>query len=201
MRQLTGGSEFCEMFFDDMRVPHENLIGELNMGWYAAMATLVAERDAGGGLANVGIPAGLGVSGMGGMDTIVELARTTKRYGKAVWEDPAFRQRIAQFAIDIEAIKHSGARAVARLRKGIPMGDEVNIGKHFRAEMEQRRSDMVMEMIGAYSQLWRGSKHAISGGAFVYGMLSSRGGTIAAGTSEINRNIIAERILGLPRQQ
>ncbi len=201
LRQLTGGSEFCEMFFDDMRVPHSNLIGELNMGWYAAMATLVAERDAGGGLANVGIPAGLGVSGVGGMDGIVELARRTRRYGKAVWEDPPFRQRIAQFAIENEAIRHSGGRAAARLRKGIPMGDEVNIGKHFRAEMEQRRSDMVMEIIGAYSQLWRDSKHAISGGAYVYGMLSSRGGTIAAGTSEINRNVIAERILGLPRQQ
>ena len=137
---------------------------------------------------------------MGGMDGVVELAKKTRRYGQAVWEDPAFRQRIAQLAIENEAIKHSGARAAARLRKGIPMGDEVNIGKHFLAEMEQRRSDMVMEMIGAYSQLWRGSKHAIAGGAYVYGMLSSRGGTIAAGTSEINRNVIAERILGLPRQ-
>ncbi len=199
LRQLTGGSEFCEMFFDDMRIPHENLIGELNMGWYSAMATLVAERDAGGGLDNVGIPAGLGVSGVGGMDSIVELARKTRRYGKAVWDDPAFRQRIAQLAIENEAMKHSGGRAVARLRKGIPMGDEVNIGKHFQAEREQRRSDLVMEIIGSYSQLWRGSKHAISGGAYVYGMLSSRGGTIAAGTSEINRNVIAERILGLPR--
>ena len=67
------------------------------------------------------------------------------------------------------------------------------------AEMEQRRMDLVMEIIGAYSQLWRGSKHAVGGGAYVYGMLASRGGTIAAGTSEINRNVIAERILGLPR--
>jgi len=200
LRQMTGGSEFCEMFFDDMRIPHENLIGELNMGWYAAMATLVAERAGTGGLANVDIPASSGVSGLGGMDSIIDLARKTRHYGRAVWDDSAFRQRIAQLAIENEAIRHSGARAAARLRQGIPLGDEANIGKLFQAEMEQRRSDLVMEMIGAYSQLWRGSKHAIGGGAYVYWMLSSRGGTIAAGTSEINRNVIAERVLGLPRQ-
>ncbi len=199
LRQMTGGSEFCEMFFDDMRVPHANLIGELNMGWYSAMATLVAERDASGGLANVGIPASAGVSGLGGMDSLVELAQNTRRYGKTVWDDPSFRQRIAQFAIESEAIRHSGGRAVARLRKGIPMGDEVNIGKHFMAEHETRRSDLVMEIIGARSQLWHGSKHSVAGGAHVYRMVAARGGTIAAGTSEINRNVIAERILGLPR--
>ena len=79
------------------------------------------------------------------------------------------------------------------------MGDEVNIGKHFKAEMQQRRTDLVMEIIGAYSQLWQGSKHAVDGGAYVHAMLASRAETIGAGTSEINRNIIAERILGMPR--
>ncbi len=199
LRQMTGGSEFCEMFFDNVRVPHENLIGELNRGWYAAMATLVAEREAGGGFDNVDIPASRGAAGLmvGGVGGLVERARNTKRHGKVLWEDSAFRQRIAQFAIENEAINYSGARAAARLRKGIPVGDEVNIGKHFQAELEQRRAAMELEMIGAYAQLWGGPR-SIANGAIV-GAALSRGGTIAAGSSEINRNVIAERILGLPR--
>ncbi len=198
LRQMTGGSEFSEMFFDNYRVPHENLIGELNMGWYAAMATLVNERDGGGGWDNVALLGGQGVSGLGGMDTAVALAKRTKRYGKSLWEDDSFRQRIAQLAIESVAQQHSGARAVARLAKGIPMADEVNIFKLFRSEYAVRSSDVMFEIIGAYSQLWRGP-HSINDGAAAMMMLASRGGTIAAGTSEINRNVIAERILGLPR--
>ena len=199
--QMSGDTEFCEMFFDDVRIPHENLVGEVGRGWYAAMATLVAERGGSGGLASVGLHApGLMVRRVGGVEGLVELARNTRRRGKVVWEDPTFRQRIAQFAIENEAMRYSGARANARLQKGIPMGDEVNIGKHFSAEARQRRAEMVMEIIGAYSQLVRGSKHAIGGGQLVYEALRSRGATIEAGTSEINRNVIAERILGLPRR-
>jgi len=198
LRQMTGGSEFCEMFFDNVRVPHENLIGELNKGWYAAMATLVNERDAGGGPDNVALPAGQGVSSIGGMGGAVGLAKRTKRYGKTLWEDDSYRQRIAQLAIENVAQEYSGARAVARLAKGIPMADEVNIFKLFRSEYAQWSSDLSFEMLGSYSQLWKGP-HAVQEGATAMGMLSSRGGTIAAGTSEINRNVIAERILGLPR--
>jgi alkylation response protein AidB-like acyl-CoA dehydrogenase len=75
----------------------------------------------------------------------------------------------------------------------------MSVGKNFSAEMRQRREDMVMEMLGARSQMVRGSKLAVDDGLWVYLMLRSRGATIEMGTSEINRNIIAERILGLPR--
>ena len=197
LRQMTGEAEFGEMFFDNMRIPHENLLGELGRGWYVAMTTLTAERGGGSGIGVTGYSRrGPGSDVVG----IVELARNTKRHGKMIWEDPAFRQRIAQFAIEAEALRYSGARAAARRRKGIPVGNEVSAGKNFAAEMRQRRGDMVMEIIGAYSQLVGGSKHTIDGGQWVYEMLRSRGATIEMGTSEINRNIIAERILGLPRQ-
>ena len=80
------------------------------------------------------------------------------------------------------------------------MADEVNISKLFGAEMNVRRSDLMFEIIGAYSQLWKGGLRTVDDGTHAMSMLGSRGGTIAAGTSEINRNVIAERILGLPRK-
>ncbi len=197
LRQMTGETEFGEMFFDNMRIPHENLLGELNRGWYVALTSLTAERSGGAGMASMGYG---GRRGRGGIDAIIDLARKTKRRGKVVWDDAVFRQRIAQFAIEGEALRYSAIRAAARMRKGIEgPGNEMSVGKNFSAEMRQRREDMVIEMLGSHSQLVRGSKGAIDDGLWVYLMLRSRGATIEMGTSEINRNIIAERILGLPR--
>ena len=195
LRQMSGEAEFGEMFFDDMRIPDENLVGELNRGWYVAMTNLMADRGGGSG----GAPAGVGVRVLGGVDSLIELAKNTRRYGRVVWEDATFRQRIAQFAIENEAMRWSGARMGVRMRKGQFTGNEASIGKVFSTEMAKRRGDMVMEIIGAYSQMVKGSKRAIDDGDHVYRMLRSRGSTIQSGTSEINRNIIAERILGLPR--
>ena len=202
LRQMSGESEFGEMFFDDMRIPHKNMMGEQGRGWYIAMTALMHERSGGGAFFG-----GLGAGSLLGLaerrsfagESLAELAKNTKRYGKVVWEDDKFRQRIAQFAIEAEAMMWSGARIAARLRKGIPFGNEASVVKNFQAEMRQRRGDMVMEILGAYSQLVRGSRRAVDEGGWVYDMLRSRGATIEMGTSEINRNIIAERILGLPR--
>ena len=199
LRQMSGEAEFGEMFFDNMRIPHKNLIGELNNGWYVAMTTLGAERSGGGLAASAGAGGIGGMVGLGGIDIIVELAKNTKRRGKVVWEDPVFRHRIAQFAIESEAMRCSFARMGARMRKGIRPGNEVSIGKLFSSELAQRQADLVMEIIGAYSQMVRGSKLALDNGMWVYRMLRSRGDTLQMGTSEIQRNIISERILGLPR--
>ena len=200
LRQMTGEAEFGEMFFDNMRIPHENLIGEFNRGWYVALTSLAAERSGGAGMAFVGsgAPTATGPRRWG-VGTIVELAKKTSRRGKPFWDDPVYRQRIAQFAIEGEALRYSAMRAAARRRKGIDAGNEMSVGKNFSAEMRQRRADMTIEMLGAYSQMVAGSKLAVAEGTWVYQMLRSRGATIEMGTSEINRNIIAERILGLPR--
>ena len=87
-----------------------------------------------------------------------------------------------------------------KMMKGQITGNEASVFKNQQAEMRQRRGDLTMEILGAYSQMVRGSKRAVDDGAWVYAMLRSRGATIEMGTSEINRNIIAERVLGLPRQ-
>jgi alkylation response protein AidB-like acyl-CoA dehydrogenase len=197
---MTGEAEFGEMFFDGMRVPHTNMVGELNRGWYVAMATLGAERGGGGGIAAMAATeGGRRIVGASTLD-LIELAKNIKRYGKTVWEDPYFRQKIMEIAIESEALRYSGVRNVARLRaKGEPPGNEVSMSKNFSAELRQRRGELSMDIIGAYSQMMRGSLRAIDDGDWVYASLRAKGATIEMGTSEVNRNIIAERMLGLPR--
>ena len=198
--QMSGEAEFGEMFFDNMRVPHENMMSEQGRGWYVAMTALMHERSGGGmGFSDMGAMGGLGTSDLLGANALVELARNTKRYGKSVWEESAFRQRIMQTAIELEAMRWSGARLVAKMQKGTPIGNEASVLKNFQAEMRTRRGDLTCEILGAYSQMVRGSTRAIDEGDHVYNMLRARGATIEMGTSEINSNIIAERILGLPR--
>ena len=199
LRQMTGEAEFGEMFFDNMRVPHVNLVGELGRGWYVAMTTLGAERGGGGGMAAAAAEGGRRVVGAMTLP-MIELAKKTRRYGKTVWDDSYFRQRIIQAAIDSEASRAFGMRNLARLRaKGEPPGNEVSMTKNFQAETRQRNSELSMDIIGAYSQMMRGSSLAVDDGDWVYAMLRAKGATIEMGTSEVNRNIIAERILGLPR--
>jgi alkylation response protein AidB-like acyl-CoA dehydrogenase len=135
-----------------------------------------------------------------GMESLIELAKNTRRYGKLIWDDPVYRQRIAQVAIENEASRWWNINFTARARKGgAALTNEASLAKNFRAELRQRRCDLLEEILGPYSQLMRGSNHAVDNGDWVYEILRSRGATIEMGTSEVNRNIIAERILGLPR--
>jgi len=197
LRQMSDDAQFSETFFDDMRVPHANIIGEEGRGWYVAMTVLEAER--GGGMRIGETVAGVQVTTLGGVDNLVELAKNTKRRGKVVWEDPLFRQRIAQFAIENEAMRASGVRLRVRAQKGQLTGNEQSIGSIFGREKNQRQSNMVAEIMGANIQFMRGDKRALNDGSWAYTFLRSRGNTIETGTTEINRGIIAERILGLPR--
>jgi len=200
LRQMSGEAEFGEIFFDDMRIPAKNMMGEQGKGWYIAMTALMAERSGGGGF--YGGSAGLAELGdrrTATIDNLVELAKNTRKQGEAVWDNPYYRQQIAQFDIETQALRWMGARMIEGISKGQPLGNEASLAKNFQAEMRKRRGDMVMEILGSYSQLVSGSKYAVDDGDWVYDMLRARGATIEMGTSEINRNIIAERILGLPR--
>ncbi|UCH51039.1 MAG: acyl-CoA dehydrogenase family protein [Chloroflexota bacterium] len=205
LKQMTGTSEFGEEYFDNVRIPDKNRLGEVNKGWGVILAGLMAERSGGGafwgGMGGGRSATGGAARGIGmlSVKAIIDLAKETHHYGRAVWDDPVFRQKIANLAIEVEAMRYSGLRMVAKMRKGIMPTNEASIVKNFQAEMRRRQGDMVMEIIGAYSQLMRDSKRAIDGGEWVYQMMRARGATIEMGTSEINRNIIAERVLGLPR--
>ncbi len=197
LKQMTGDAEFSETFFDNVRIPHENMVGEEGQGWYVAMATLEAER--GGGIQFVAPSRRIEATTLGGVDIYVELAKNTKRRGKIVWDDPLFRQRIAQFAIENEAMKHSRERMRVKAMKRQLTGNEQSIGSVFSREKNQRQANMVAEIMGANIQFMRGDPRVLDDGSWVYTFLRTRGNTIETGTTEINRGIIAERILGLPR--
>ena len=199
LRQMTGDAEFGETFFDNMRVPHANMVGEEGQGWYVAMATLEAER--GGGIQFVAPSRRIEITTLGGVDNFVELAKNTKRRGMIVWEDPIFRQRIAQFAIENEAMRVSRERMRIKSQRRQLTGNEQSISSIFSREKNQRQANMVAELMGANIQFMRGDKRALDDGSWTYTFLRCRGNTIETGTTEINRGIIAERMLGLPRSR
>ncbi len=186
LRQMTGESEFCEIFFRDVRVPKENLVGKINEGWRVAMGTLMHERGTFG--------AGLQVNYKRNFNRLVEIAHEMKRD-----TDPIVRQKLAQAYTEIEVMRCNQMRAFSKINEtGVP-GPEGSIQKIFWSELNQRFQQIAMEIMGPYGQLAHGSADAFDEGQWAYGYLRSRGNTIEAGTSEIQRNIIGHFVLGLPK--
>jgi alkylation response protein AidB-like acyl-CoA dehydrogenase len=186
--QMTGGRGFNEVFFEDVRVPKKNLVGELNNGWQVAITTLMFERGGGGGE---------GV--MSEVTELAELARRLPRNGGNAWDDPGVRQKIAEFASDAMALKYTGYRQLTRQLKGLPPGPEGSMMKLCNTELALRIALYAMELLGPYSQLEYGADFAIDKGKWSLRMLAARGPTIYAGTNQIQHNIIGERVLGLPK--
>jgi len=187
--QMTGAKGFNEVFFDDVRTPKKNLVGEKNQGWQVAITTLMYERNVGGG----GRPI-IAVVG-----ELARLAQRVNRSDRSAWDDSEVRQKIAEFKIEAEALKYTNLRHLTRRLKGLPPGPEGSIMKLGVTELNLRMQFFAMELLGAYSQLEYGSPLAIDDGRWSYRMLGARAGTIAAGTNQIQHNIIGERVLGLPK--
>jgi len=191
LRQMTGESEFNEIFFRDVRVPVENVLGQVNDGWNVAVSTLMHERGAFG--------ARLTPLFKRNIDRLIELSRTVERNGHAVGQDPLLRQKLAQCYAEVEIMRVNQMRAFSRISAtGVP-GPEGSIQKLFWSELNQRLQQIAQEMFGPYGQLLAGDGLAIDNGIWSYGYLRSRGNTIEAGTSEVQRNIIGHFVLGLPR--
>jgi len=191
LKQMTGESEFNEMFFEDVRVPRGNLLGPLNHGWEVALTTLMNER-ATFAISNV-------TRFRNTFDQLAALARKLKRGGKPLSSDSSVRQQLAQFYIDVESMKYLAYRNFSSLMRGGTPGPEGSISKLLWSELNQRMQEFALSLQGPSAVLEEGSKHAVEGGRWQYGLLRSRGNTIEEGTSEIQRNIIAERLLGLPK--
>jgi len=191
LRQMTGETEFNEVFFRDVCVPVENVVGKVNQGWDVAIGTLMHERGSFG--------AGLQIIYKRNMDRLIELSRAIQRDGRPAAQDPVMRQKLAQCYGEIEVMRWNQMRAFSRISAtGVP-GPEGSIQKIFWSELNQRFQQIAQELLGPYGQLDGSDARAVDKGIWSYGYLRARGNTIEAGTSEIQRNIIGHFVLGLPR--
>jgi alkylation response protein AidB-like acyl-CoA dehydrogenase len=180
LRQLTGESEFNEIFFTDVEVPAESLVGAVGEGWTVAMTTLLHERGT------------LGFALTGVLEVAMrKLVALTRARGV---DDPLLLDRVAREWIELQALKLTNYRGLTQLmRTGIP-GPEGSVAKLHWSESNQRLTKLALEILGEEAQV-----RSADGADWQYQQLRSRGNTIEAGTSEILRNIVAERVLGLPR--
>jgi len=183
--QMTGDAEFNEIYFTDVRVPRENLLGGVGEGWRVAMTTLMHER------ATLGVA--LQVRSRIAFDSLVTLARIGD-------DGPLLRQKLAQLYIETEAMRFNGYRGVTRMLRDEPPGPEGSINKLMWSEVNQRLMDTAMEVLGPRGLL-ADDEAAPGAGRWSYQFLRSRANSIEGGTSEVLRNILAERVLGLPRSR
>jgi alkylation response protein AidB-like acyl-CoA dehydrogenase len=189
--QITGEGEFNEIFIEGARIPDENVVGGVGNGWAVAITTLMNERA---GLAFAAI-AGIA----NGLKRLGALAAETSVNGATAAEDPVYRQRLAQLHIEAEAMRLNAYRGLTKtMQSGIP-GPEGSLGKWQWADINQAISELALEIEGAYGSLDRGAEHAVANGAWQYSFLRSRANSIEGGTTDILKNIIAERVLGLPK--
>jgi alkylation response protein AidB-like acyl-CoA dehydrogenase len=185
---MNGHAHFNEVFFENVQVPKDNLVGDINEGWKVAMTTLSFERSFAGG------------GGHGSqVARLVQLARMVTINGNIAWELEWVRQQLAQFAIENEAAKYARLRSFTRQLKGLPPGPEGSMLKLFGSELGVRIARFSTELLGGYGLLGETTATVPDAPRWLNRVLSSRQYTIAGGTSEIQRNIIGERTLGLPK--
>jgi len=190
LENLANHRYFNEVFFDDVHVPQANRIGEENRGWYHSMIALSFERTAG-----VGMAAGARRR----LEELVEFAKNTSINGQVLAENPFYRNQLADIATRIEAARMLGYRIVWNQTKGQLPSVEGPIVKTLGSEIIQSLAKLATQMMGLYGQLKTGSKWTFLDGAFASGILTANDMIIAAGTNEIQRNIIAQRGLGMPK--
>jgi len=189
IRQIAGAAEFSEVFFTDVRVPVVNVVGPLHAGWRVAHSTLGYERI--GQSRTHRIERRLGMT--------VRLAATTQVHGVARVEEPSVRARLVEFAARVEALRFIASSATAAGVLGRTPGPEASLAKLLTSEVDQQMATFSLDLAGRAGVLERGSPGAAKGGTVAQGYLVMRAATLGAGTSEIQRNVIGEKLLGLPR--
>jgi alkylation response protein AidB-like acyl-CoA dehydrogenase len=186
LRQMTGGTSFNEVFFDDVRVPADHLLGDVNGGWTVALTTLMNERAAIGG-------------GGGGVRTgslVDRLVATARQLGRL--DDPLVRQHLATTYIHVEVARLPSERALAKVQAGQLPGPELSIAKLALTENLRRVAAVASSVLGSRLVADTGEWGTYAWSTFVLGVPGMR---VAGGTDEVLRNIIGERVLGLPKDR
>jgi alkylation response protein AidB-like acyl-CoA dehydrogenase len=208
LRHITGDVDFNEVFLDAVRIPDARRVGAENEGWSVANATLSGERQMVAGSGSGGVDR----IGGGGADRLLSLARACDRDGRAKWDDPVTRQRLAALWSEDRIRNWTNQRVRAGLKAGRPLGPESSIGKVHQGDLNQRMQIAAVDQLGAGATAWADptggkSERPCTPHRYsevlpyeVTGMLRSRANTIEGGTTEINKNVVAERVLRLPRE-
>jgi alkylation response protein AidB-like acyl-CoA dehydrogenase len=184
----TGHHHFNEVFFTDVEVAKTQLLGPVNQGWKVSTTTLMYERHSSGARNPIGQVLGLIVA-----------ARRLPRDGGTAWDDPRIRQRLSQLYIACEAMKYTRFRALTRQIRGEAPGPEGSILKLSGSELGVRIADAAGELLGMHALVNQGSDLVPDAPRWFARLVAARQYTISAGTSEIQRNILGERVLGLPK--
>jgi alkylation response protein AidB-like acyl-CoA dehydrogenase len=201
LKQITGSSEFAEIFFTNATLPAENIIGQAGQGWELAQTTLGFERG-GSVLARV-------TRHQANMRRLIEVARDVSRDSVSVLEDPVVRQKLGRMVVEVEVLRYTGFRILSKLEQGKRPGSESSVDKLYYSELDKRHQELVQDILGPYGQIEKGLPEDLSlnsstmrgdDSTWAWNFLWSRAGTIYAGSSEIQKNIIGERVLRLPRE-
>jgi alkylation response protein AidB-like acyl-CoA dehydrogenase len=188
--QMTGDAGFNEVFFEDVRVPRTNLVGQLNNGWQVANATLAHERNM----------LGSTVRTQQTFQKLVRLAQTQRRNGAPASADPVVRQRLADLALRVETMKLEAYRQLTDTLRGRSPGIAASVSKLVTTELNHDIARTALEIMGSYGPLGRRDARARDGGIWPVDFMYSLGLIIGGGTSQIQKNIISERGLGMPKE-
>ena len=192
LRQISGENEFNETFFDDVEVPVENIVGEINGGWTIAMTTLAFERGPEDALARQ-------VRFKQELDRLlVSLSAQKRGAGKAI-DDPVLRQKLAKSIIEVEVMRLNATRAFSKYMSGDDRGSDASLIKLYWSHAAQRLYETALDALGPLAPLSGNDPAAAAGGRFQLSWLQSKAFSIYSGSSEVQRTIIGERVLGLPR--
>ncbi|MFI5316373.1 MAG: acyl-CoA dehydrogenase family protein [Myxococcota bacterium] len=186
---MSGSAMFAEVFFNDVRVPVENRLGAEGQGWQVTVSALASERSS---IAEV-------TAMFRKLEELVDLARRTQRNGVPAARDARVRRQLAVFEAKIEAMRLNGLRSLTQQLRGEPLSSETSVNKLLRAELEVDMGDFALELLGSAAAYGRGADDTVDGGRWQTGALNWPEVVIGGGTPNIQKNIIAERILHLPK--